>query len=242
MSAELRLLHIETGRPGTAPEVDLEGVLNVPAQALGIVLFAHGSGSSRHSPRNIFVADRLRRAGIATLLIDLLTQREDRDLEARFDIDLLSARLAGAARYLAHDAGTAKLPLGLFGASTGAAAALRTAADEHAGVAALVSRGGRPDLAGDATLGRVRAPCLFIVGGNDTGVIELNRLAYARLGCVKELAIVPGATHLFEEPGTLEAVADLAADWFTRHLSSHAARRGHAAHSARHSQSSGRLT
>lgn len=198
--------------------VALEGALELPAACTGVVLFAHGSGSSRHSPRNNFVAQRLRAARLGTLLIDLLTPAEDADYERRFDIALLTRRLADAVRFLKQCADTAKLPVGLFGASTGAAAALQVAADMPQAVAAVVSRGGRPDLAGAAALRAVQAPTLLIVGGHDDGVIELNQGAHAALGCVKELAIVPGATHLFEERGALDEVARLAAAWFSRHL------------------------
>jgi putative phosphoribosyl transferase len=199
-------------------KVEFEGALELPAGCIGVVLFAHGSGSSRHSPRNNFVAQRLRAARLGTLLIDLLTPEEDADYERRFDIALLTRRLSDAARFLQKDERTAKLPVGLFGASTGAAAALQVAAEIPQTVAAVVSRGGRPDLAGSATLGRVRTPTLLIVGGHDQGVIELNQDAYAALDCAKELVIVPGATHLFEERGALEEVARLAAGWFSRHM------------------------
>jgi putative phosphoribosyl transferase len=213
-------------RPTAAPplvtvasgHVALEGALELPAGCTGVVLFAHGSGSSRHSPRNNFVAQRLRAARLGTLLIDLLTPEEDADYERRFDIALLTNRLSDAARFLQQNERTAKLPIGLFGASTGAAAALQVAAEMPQAIAAVVSRGGRPDLAGELALGGVRAPTLLIVGGHDHGVIELNQRAYAALACVKELSIVPGATHLFEERGTLEEVARLAAAWFSRHL------------------------
>jgi putative phosphoribosyl transferase len=192
--------------------------LLVPERAAGVVLFAHGSGSSRHSPRNKFVAAQLREARLATLLIDLLTPQEDETYRTRFDIGLLTGRLAEAARSLAREPQTRHLPVGLFGASTGAAAALEVAAAMPEAIRAVVSRGGRPDLASHAALSKVKAATLLIVGGDDTGVIELNEQAYALLGCEKRLEIVPGATHLFEEPGTLEAVARLAAQWFTRHL------------------------
>jgi putative phosphoribosyl transferase len=192
--------------------------LIVPQRAAGVVLFAHGSGSSRHSPRNKYVAAQLREARLGTLLIDLLTPEEDETYRTRFDIGLLTQRLADAARSLAREPQTKDLPVGLFGASTGAAAALEVAAAMPEAIRAVVSRGGRPDLASHAALRKVKAPTLLIVGGEDTGVIELNEQAYAALGCVKHLAIVPGATHLFEEPGTLEQVARLAAEWFTRHL------------------------
>jgi putative phosphoribosyl transferase len=197
---------------------ELEGFLEVPAGARGVVLFAHGSGSSRLSPRNNYVAKELRGAGLATLLVDLLTPGEDTEYARRFDIALLTERLAGALEWLGRQASTRNLPVGLFGASTGAAAALQLAAMEPKRIAAVVSRGGRPDLAGEAALARVRAPTLLIVGGDDAGVIELNESAYERLGCVKDMTLVPGATHLFEEPGTLEQAARLAADWFTRYL------------------------
>ncbi len=198
--------------------VQIEGLLAVPAKAKGVVLFAHGSGSSRHSPRNNFVACALHAAGLATLLVDLLTPVEDRDYSVRFDIALLVERLRSARDFLATDAETNRLALGLFGASTGAAAALRLAAKLPKDIGAVVSRGGRPDLAEPEYLAGVRVPTLLIVGGNDFEVIELNEGAYEVLSCEKDLAIVPGATHLFEEPGTLEAVAKLAADWFARHL------------------------
>jgi len=201
-----------------ADGVTLEGALEIPPGAAGLVLFAHGSGSSRFSPRNNFVAQELRRAGLATLLIDLLTHDEDRDYQKRFDIGLLTQRLVTVAQWLATQADTRAFALGLFGASTGAAAALQAAAALPEAVTAVVSRGGRPDLAGGQALARVRAPTLLIVGGHDDVVIELNQQADALLKCQKELVIVPGATHLFEEPGTLERVAKLAADWFARFL------------------------
>jgi len=197
--------------------------LIIPQRAAGVVLFAHGSGSSRHSPRNKYVATQLREARLGTLLIDLLTPEEDETYRTRFDIGLLTQRLADAARSLAREPQTKDLPVGLFGASTGAAAALEVAAAMPEAIRAVVSRGGRPDLASHAALRKVKAPTLLIVGGDDAGVIELNEQAYAALGCVKHLAIVPGATHLFEEPGTLEEVARLAAEWFTRHLAPAAA-------------------
>jgi putative phosphoribosyl transferase len=202
----------------SAGDVRVEGRLVVPAQALGVVLFAHGSGSSRHSPRNRYVAEVLHARGIGSLLVDLLTPDEDTIRENRFDIDLLSRRLGDAARGLAALPCCAGLPLGLFGASTGAASALRLAADPGLPIAAVVSRGGRPDLAGHAALRAVRAPVLLIVGGHDELVLELNREALAQLSCEKQLAVVPGATHLFEEPGTLEQAAGLAADWFEVHF------------------------
>jgi putative phosphoribosyl transferase len=202
-------------------EVTLEGNLVVPTGATGIVLFAHGSGSSRHSPRNRFVAQVLQQAGLGTLLIDLLTEEEEAiDLTTRhlrFDIPLLARRLVGAVDWLGEHPATRRLRIGLFGASTGAAAALLAAAARPRAVGAVVSRGGRPDLAGEA-LPEVAAPTLLIVGGHDDVVIELNEQALARLRCEKRLLIVPGATHLFEERGTLEQVAAHAREWFTRHL------------------------
>lgn len=196
----------------------LPGTLNLPPRARGVVLFAHGSGSSRHSPRNRHVADVLNAEGIGTLLFDLLTPNEDYGYSVRFDIGLLTSRLSAATDWVLREAATASLPLGYFGASTGAAAALAAAADRGATINAVVSRGGRPDLAGAEALARVTAPTLLVVGGEDHVVIELNREAYVRLRCAKELAIVPGATHLFEEPGTLERVASDAAAWFQRWL------------------------
>ncbi|MBI5468641.1 MAG: dienelactone hydrolase family protein [Deltaproteobacteria bacterium] len=200
-----------------ADGVTLEGALGGVESAVGIVLFAHGSGSSRLSPRNNFVAEVLRRAGLATLLMDLLTREEDRVYERRFDIDLLSERLSGATRWLAKDKRTRDLRIGYFGASTGAAAALQSSVEKGSRIGAIVSRGGRPDLA-DAYLDKVASPTLLIVGGLDDVVIELNRKAYAKIKCAKEMVIVPGATHLFEEPGTLEEVSRLAAEWFRKYL------------------------
>jgi putative phosphoribosyl transferase len=200
-----------------APGVSLQGSLALPAGASGLVLFAHGSGSGRHSPRNNLVARILRGQGLGTLLLDLLTVREDAVYETRFDIDLLTDRFAYATQWLDNDPDAAGLRTGYFGASTGAAAALHAAARFGERIRAVVSRGGRPDLAGDA-LGRVRAPTLLIVGGRDDAVLELNRRAYARLEIQKRLVIVPGATHLFEEPGALEQVGRLAAEWFTQYL------------------------
>jgi len=191
----------------------LPGHLTVPPDAVGVVVFAHGSGSSRHSPRNQFVADRLHDAGLATLTFDLLTETEARDRRNVFDIDLLARRLARATDWVVGRPPVAGLPVALFGASTGAAAALVAASDPSLPIAAVVSRGGRPDLAGEH-LGRVTAPTLLIVGGDDTVVLGLNREAQRHLSCEHRLTVVPGATHLFEEPGTLEAVASLAADWF----------------------------
>jgi pimeloyl-ACP methyl ester carboxylesterase len=197
--------------------IALEGDLAVPEHARGIVLFAHGSGSSRRSPRNQFVARVLREAGLGTLLFDLLTQREDAVYETRFNIDLLAQRLAAATAWMTAQPVAASLGVGYFGASTGAAAALIAAAELGPSIGAVVSRGGRPDLA-EAALDRVTAPTLLIVGGLDDVVIDLNRQAYAGLRCEKRLVIVPGATHLFEEPGTLDEVARLAAEWFVQWL------------------------
>jgi dienelactone hydrolase len=202
--------------------VTLEGNLDVPQGARGVVLFAHGSGSSRHSPRNRFVARKLHETGLATLLIDLLTPDEEAEDQftgrLRFDMGLLGKRLLDAADWLFQNPGTDGLPLGLFGASTGAAAALIAAAARPESIGAVVSRGGRPDLAGPA-LAHVEAPTLLIVGGNDTPVLRLNRQALTQLKVrEKQLAVVPGATHLFEEPGALEEVARLAAAWFLEHL------------------------
>ena len=195
----------------------LEGELQGPEAPAGLVVFAHGSGSSRFSPRNNYVAGVLREAGFATFLFDLLTESEDRVYANRFDIDLLSERLVTVVRWLTGKREVSALPVGLFGASTGAAAALGAARELGETVAAVVSRGGRPDLA-MADLPAVTAATLLIVGGWDTRVIELNRQAYERLGGPAELELVPGATHLFEEEGKLEQVAALAADWFRSHL------------------------
>ncbi|OGI41288.1 MAG: hydrolase [Candidatus Muproteobacteria bacterium RBG_16_62_13] len=195
------------------------GDLGLPPGAQGLVIFAHGSGSSRRSSRNRFVAEALRSAGLATLLFDLLTEVEDRDYERRFDIDLLTRRLLGATAWARHQPELKNLMFGYFGASTGAAAALQAAAELGDMIDAVVSRGGRPDLAMES-LARVTAPTLLIVGGHDEDVIELNRRAHARLTGVAELEIVPGATHLFEEPGALEEVARLASAWFRRYLRS----------------------
>ena len=194
-----------------------EGALIVPPGAKGLVLFAHGSGSGRLSPRNNYVASVLRDSGVATLLFDLLTEKEDRIYENRFDIDLLTQRLQLATEWVKQQAATRHLAIGYFGASTGAAAALKAAAALGSVIRAVVSRGGRPDLALD-DIPRVQAPTLLIVGGNDDVVIELNRKAYRELRAEKELKIIPGATHLFEEPGTLEQVATAAARWFAHHL------------------------
>jgi len=211
-------------RPVQVPigKARLHGNLGVPAGAPGIVLFAHGSGSSRHSPRNQYVARTLERRGLATLLIDLLTPEEevidDRTTEYRFDIPMLAGRLVTVVEWLRAQRETAGLPIGLFGASTGGGAALIAAADRPHEIAAVVSRGGRPDLAGPS-LAKVTTPTLLIVGGLDAPVIEMNRDAMRRMRHSEvRLEIVPGATHLFEEPGTLERVADLAGDWFARYL------------------------
>jgi putative phosphoribosyl transferase len=201
----------------TAGAVRLGGRLTVPDGATGVVAFAHGSGSSRHSPRNRFVAEGLHRAGLGTLLFDLLTGDEERDRTNVFDIALLAGRLLDATRWLREEPDVEGLAIGYFGASTGAAAALRAAAEPDARPAAVVSRGGRPDLAGPR-LAEVTAPTLLVVGGADPLVLELNREAKARLHCENRLEVVPGATHLFEEPGTLERVTELARDWFTDHM------------------------
>ena len=202
-------------------DAQLVGDLAIPPGAVGVVLFAHGSGSGRHSPRNRYVASVLQRARLATLLVDLLTEAEEavdaRTGHLRFDIAMLARRLGSVSDWLDQEPRTAGLGLGYFGASTGAAAALVAAADRPNEVGAIVSRGGRPDLAGE-TLSRVRAPTLLIVGGRDPQVLELNRQALARLPGEKQLVVVPGASHLFEEPGTLEQVAMLARDWFLRYL------------------------
>ncbi len=212
---EEQLVHLPAG------PVTLEGNLVVPPDAKGIVVFAHGSGSSRFSPRNRFVARVLQEGGLATLLFDLLTAEEERidqvTRQLRFDIPLLAKRLVAVARWCAQQPTIGELGLGLFGSSTGAAAALIAAAELPDLVRAVVSRGGRPDLAGPA-LPKVKAPTLLIVGGRDTPVIELNEQAMAWMRAPVELVIVPGASHLFEEPGTLEEVANLARDWFLRHL------------------------
>lgn len=215
VTIEERLVQVPLGR------VTLEGNLSLPEGASGVVLFAHGSGSSRHSPRNRYVAQILNQSKLATLLIDLLTREEEavdmRTAHLRFDIGLLAKRLIGATDWLTQHPATRDLRIGYFGASTGAAAALVAAAERPDVVGAVVSRGGRPDLAGSA-LARVRAPTLLIVGGNDVPVIELNQAAFAQLRSEKRLVIIPGATHLFEEPGALDEVARLASEWFERYL------------------------
>jgi dienelactone hydrolase len=212
---EQRQVHVAAGA------VTLQGELNIPQNARGVVLFAHGSGSGRLSPRNRYVAALLNEAGLATLLVDLLTAEEEvvdmRTAHLRFNIDLLAERLIGATEWLAREPHTGGLRIGYFGASTGAAAALVAAAERPDAVGAVVSRGGRPDLAGDA-LPLVRAPTLLIVGGNDPDVLALNRAALVQMRCERQLVIVPGATHLFEEPGALDEVARLARDWFLRYL------------------------
>ncbi len=215
VSAAEELVFIEAASQSGA--VRLEGALCVPEGAKGIVLFAHGSGSSRHSPRNNFVAGVLKKAGLATLLTDLLTREEDIDYETRFDINLLTARLKSATDFLIDDDRTKNLKIGYFGASTGAAAALQASVSAGVPIGAVVSRGGRPDLA-ERYLPKVTSPTLLIVGGRDDVVIELNRRAYNLLRAKKELVIVPGATHLFEEPGALEEAAQLAAQWFKKYL------------------------
>ena len=200
--------------------IHVEGMLELPANAQGLVIFAHGSGSSRHSPRNNFVARVLREKGIGTLLIDLLTMAEDLDYQTRFDISLLTYRLLVVTRWVKLNPGLQQLGLGYFGASTGAAAALQAAAELGADIQAVVSRGGRADLAGQHDLIKVHAPTLLLVGGRDEDVLALNQRAYALLPCTKELIIVPGATHLFEETGALQEVARQAASWFSQHLKS----------------------
>jgi dienelactone hydrolase len=200
---------------------EVKGNLEIPAGAGAIVLFAHGSGSSRFSPRNTYVADLVNKRGMATLLIDLLTAEEEAVDEYtgqyRFDVNMLAQRLVDSTSWLKTRPGTKSLSVGYFGASTGAAAALIAAAKLPAEVKAVVSRGGRPDLAG-ASLGGVQAPTLLIVGGDDAEVLELNRQALRALRAEKRLEVVPGATHLFEEPGTLQRAAELAIDWFLKHL------------------------
>ncbi|MBO0795955.1 MAG: dienelactone hydrolase family protein [Ktedonobacteraceae bacterium] len=198
-------------------EIQVEGALAIPEQAQGVVIFAHGSGSSRFSPRNAFVARELRRDGIGILLIDLLTEAEEAIEAARFDVDLLTERLLRSTNWLRNQPCAQNLVIGYFGASTGAAAALKAAAALGSGIGAVVSRGGRPDLA-EEVLAQVQSPTLFIVGGRDDIVLRLNRQAYAQLKGTKQFEVVPGATHLFEEPGALEEVARLATRWFQIHL------------------------
>jgi pimeloyl-ACP methyl ester carboxylesterase len=206
-----------SARELSIPPVGLDGTLSVPVAANSLVVFAHGSGSSRFSPRNMVVAKALNDRSIATLLFDLLTSAEEQDRANVFDIPLLAERLIHVVRWAERQVCRRKLPLGLFGASTGAAAALIAAAKPPDEVGAVVSRGGRPDLAGDA-LDEIRMPTLLIVGGADLGVIGLNEAALARLPCAKKLEIVPGASHLFPEPGALEAVIGHAARWFEHYL------------------------
>jgi dienelactone hydrolase len=209
-------------RTATAPlhipvdGVELEGLLDIPDGATGLVVFAHGSGSSRKSPRNNYVAEVIRQRGLGTLLFDLLTEREDRSRENRFDIELLTERLLGVTDWLSDREETRELPVGYFGSSTGAAAALRAAARID-GIGAVVSRGGRVDMASDA-FDSVAAPTLFVVGGADSQVLEWNRAAFERLSCAKDLHVVDGAGHLFEGEGELEEVATVAADWFVERL------------------------
>jgi putative phosphoribosyl transferase len=217
---EQQLVTIDAGA------VQLEGMLGLPDDPIGVVLFAHGSGSSRFSSRNNLVARQLRQAGMGTLLIDLLSAEEEQGggSPARFDIALLTQRLGCAGNWLGQHASTGRLALGLFGASTGAAAALRLAAAQGERIAAVVSRGGRADMAGVPALEHVSAPTLLIVGALDHEVLELNLDAYSHLQCDKHLEILPGASHLFEEPGALQAVALLASDWFALHFATCAAR------------------
>ena len=215
LAVKAKLFHALVAIPVNG--VKLDGMLVIPERARGVVLFVHGSGSSRLSPRNNFVADNLNEAGYGTLLIDLLTKQEDATYENRFDIDLLTWRLERVTQWLMEEPHCSALDIGYFGASTGAAAALNAAATLGSAIGAVVSRGGRPDLAMDA-LPNVQSPTLLIVGGMDEVVIELNRQAYEKLQAKKHLAIVEGATHLFEEPGTLQEVAHLAAAWFSRYL------------------------
>jgi putative phosphoribosyl transferase len=207
----------ETAARLTRGALSLEGVLGLPAQALGMVVFAHGSGSGRFSPRNNFVARHLQQGRVATLLIDLLTPDEAEDRRKVFDIDLLAERILLAKAWLEQDARTKGLGIGYFGASTGAGAALQAAARDPSSIRAVVSRGGRPDLA-EPYLPSVTTPTLLIVGGEDFPVIQMNQDAFAQLTCPKKLVIVPGATHLFEEPGTLEQVAEHALIWFQQHF------------------------
>jgi pimeloyl-ACP methyl ester carboxylesterase len=214
------------------PPVGLAGTLNIPDRAPAIVAFVHGSGSSRLSPRNMAVANALNRQGLATLLFDLLTTEEEADRRNVFDIPLLARRLIDAVRWMDRDSKAANLPLGLFGASTGAAAALVAAAQLGPRVGAVVSRGGRPDLAGEA-LDRIRTPTLLIVGGADFGVIELNESALARLQGPKALEIVPDASHLFPEPGAMEAVIRHAGKWFSEYLGSDPSRQARTASARR---------
>lgn len=207
-----KLVHIN------ADNAHIEGMLELPENALGIVIFAHGSGSSRHSTRNNYVARILHSGGMGTLLLDLLTQEEDTDYKARFDIPLLTRRLLAATHWLQTEQQSQHLPIAYFGATTGAAAALQAAAALGNKISAVVSRGGRPDMAGADTLSRVTSPTLLLIGSLDDTVIELNQEAFSHMHCIKHITIIPGATHLFEEPGMLEAVASLASDWFKQYL------------------------
>ena len=201
-----------------ADHMHIEGTLELPENPQGIVLFAHGSGSSHHSPRNNYVAQVLRLSGIGTLLMDLLSTEEETDYQMRFDIQLLSRRLLAATQWLKTETATQHLPVGYFGASTGAAAALQAAAMPGNKISAVVSRGGRPDMTGADELLRVACPTLLLIGELDDIVIKLNQKAYEHLNCIKQLTIIHGATHLFDEPGTLEEVASLASNWFKRYL------------------------
>lgn len=207
-----QLVHIPVGLHA------VEGLLVLPASPIGLVVFAHGSGSSRHSPRNNQVAHVLHERQIGTLLLDLLTPEEDLERHNRFDIPLLTQRLRSVTRWLKQQPATRALPLAYFGASTGAAAALMAAAELGDDIRAVVSRGGRPDLAEPLDLARVRCPTLLLVGGLDEDVLMLNRQAASEMRCPHTLSIIPGATHLFDEPGTLDAVARQAVDWFEQHL------------------------
>ena len=207
-----QVVHIPAGTAA------IEGALALPPAPAGLVLFAHGSGSSRHSPRNNYVARVLQQRDLGTLLLDLLTPEEDQDMRTRFDIPLLTERLLAATRWVRAQPAMQASPLGYFGASTGAAAALMAAATLGPQVQAVVSRGGRPDLAGRAQLAQLQCPVLLLVGGRDEEVLALNRLAAAQMRCPHEIVVIPGATHLFEEAGTLEAVAQCAADWFVQYL------------------------
>lgn len=211
-------MNLETLIHITSKTTTLEGMLKIPSNAKGLVLFSHGSGSSRHSPRNNYVATILNNSGLASLLIDLLSPEEDEIYKTRFNIDLLASRLTDVVQWLMASSLTKKLPLGLFGSSTGAAAAIAVAASLKKTIKAVVSRGGRPDLALKA-LGNITAPTLFIVGGNDTEVLHLNEKAFEFLICEKKMEIIPYATHLFEEPGCLEEVAKVSSAWFNKHLS-----------------------
>lgn len=206
-----QIVHIPAG------DFFLEGGIVIPGRAKGMVIFAHGSGSSRHSPRNKYVAQALQESNFGTLLLDLLTSREDQLYETRFDIALLTDRLLLVTEWLRQEADGRSLPIGYFGASTGAAAALKAAASAGTTIGAVVSRGGRPDLA-LSVIEKVTAPTLFLVGSKDEAVMELNRQAYVKMKAKKELMVIPGASHLFEEAGKLEDVASLAATWFTDHL------------------------